>query len=475
MEERYGPLTRIQQERSRSRAAKDPLGRDERRSVERRLARGTLAPVRLARALVVVSPLLLACDSRDHEQCSFVEDPAVTSGARQGKCQPSVVNIDYKNWREVSGIVRRGESGVAGALVRVEPSEGFLGEAKARVSSTLTDAAGFFGPMPGAALRYDISFRADQDVLIYRGATTRFIQPAFDASGASSSTSSRSWVGRLDVQLDAPLADSETITFFASGNAIDVVGDLDRGISLIGSEYTFPATLHAVVHDKNGDLSTAKAYGKVDVVAKADSPALARLAFKSIEESKETKVTVAAPPGYTAQAAEILVGYSRTSYRVLTTIPIGVTKRLPVIPNHGYYAYRVRAFLPDGAVSDSGEKFFDLFSSENKIELPRAPVAEKPTEGAVLASSDRLEARGQGIFEHILVPKKGGGTIQLVTSGAEAALPDLTTLGASPPKGEYSWRVRCYPDVRFVDGLGGADARRFPAVGTSAPRSVVFP
>lgn len=400
-----------------------------------------------------------------------MSDPSPSSGAREGKCKPSVVAIPDGRWRDVVGIVRRGESGVAGAIVRIEPTEGFLGERGGRVASTMTDGAGFFGPLSSAALRYDISVRAGDDVLVYRGAAGRYLEPFFEAS---SSTPARSWLGRLDVQLEQPLPEGRAVTFFATGKALAVVGDLERGIGLVGSDYTFPATVHAVVYEKDGDLSTASAYGKVDVIANPDVPQLARLSFEPIKEFRETKVTVSAPGGYTPRLAEVLVGYSRTSYAPLATIPIGVTRRLPVIPNHGYHAYRVRASLPDGAVSDSGEKFFDIFSSENKIELPLVPRADAPSAGASLASSDRLEARGKGLLEHVLVPKRGAGTIRVVTREPVASLPDVAELGASPPRGEYSWTVRSYPEIRFVDGFGGSDGARFFAVGISAPRSIVF-
>jgi hypothetical protein len=402
----------------------------------------------------------------------YVEDPAATPGAREGTCLASVFTVPDGHFRDVAGVVWRGESAVAGAVVGVTPSDVFLGEQRARGGSAVTDPAGFFGPIAYAPLRYDITVRADADVLVYRGVATRYVQPSFESS---TTTPDRSWQGRVVVQLDAPLPEHDAVTFFTSGDAIDVTGDLERGVSLLGKAYSFPATVHAVVHDKGGDLSTAHAYGKVDVVVTAESPQLVRLAVEPIKDFRETKVTVSAPPGYAPQHAEILIGYSRTSHRRLTTMPIGNTKRLPVIPNHGYYAYRVRATLPDGAVSDSGERFFDVFSSENKIELPAVPVALRPADGAALTLNDRLEANGgKGLYEHVLVPKKGAGSIRIATSEPVASLPDLTALGAAPASGEYSWTVRSYPEIRFVDGFGGADGRRFLAMGVSAPRSVVF-
>lgn len=424
--------------------------------------------------LVLLGCLIVACDSNtEYANCVYSDDPAPTSGARQGKCPPSVVKIDTDSWREVAGILRRGENGVAGAIVHVESSEGFVGEKNGVVAATVTDPAGFFGPLGHVSLRYDISFRAQDDVLVYRGVAGRYLQPSLETTSPGLT---RSWIAPIHVQFDRPVPEDQALTFFATGTAVDIAGDLERGLSLIGNDFTFPATIHAVLHDKKGDLTTATAYAKADVVANTRSLQLVRLRLEPIKEFKETKITVASmPQGFTPEGAEILVGYSRTSYRHFTTMPIGVTKKLPVLPDHTYYGYRVRASSPDGAISDSGERGFDVFSVDNKIELPAVPIAEQPAARASVALTDRLEATGKGVFEHVLVSQSGRGTIHVVTSSQSTALPDLVALGAPPLKGAYSWTVRSYPDLLFVEAVGGVDARRFLATGTSSPRSLLIP
>src|SRR5262249_15924844 len=87
--------------------------------------------------------------------------------------------------------------------------------------------------------------------------------------------------------------------------------------------------------------------------------------------------------------AELALVYSPTSFAHLTTMTLGVTTKLPVIPNRASYAYHVRATGPGGAVADSGEQALDFGQPEVKAPLLPPPVLQSPAEPPRRPSSNR--------------------------------------------------------------------------------------
>lgn len=407
----------------------------------------------------------------------FSDDPGATPGARRASCPPSVFPAEDRRAREVFGVVRRGEDLVSGALVRAEPSfDASSGEPNALVATTVTNEVGFFDGLRTAPLRYDLSIKldranaSDSDVLVYRGLGWRYLEPSIEGPR----TFTRAWTSRVDVRLDKPVPDGCSIAFFASGDGVyGVTGDLASGLTVLGNTYALNATLHVVEFEAAGGFEKATAYGTSVVSVDAGAVRLATFTLQPIAETSfiEPKFVVKAPAGFAPSTIDVTFGFSRTSDALLASIPIGSTKRLPLIPNAGY-TYRVTA-TADGAVSDTGERFFDA-NQLTEIELPAPPIGASPLDGEALGAGETLRAEGEGVFEHVLVPQAGGPTVRIITRQREVTLPDVSVLGAAPAVGPYTWTVRGYPTARFPEELAGLDARRYRPMGVSRPRSLVL-
>jgi hypothetical protein len=386
----------------------------------------------------------------------------------------------------VIGRAFRGPNGLGGAVMHIQPAKTSSEQRQANVTFA-TDPLGFFGPIRNVALRYDATIRSDDEVAIHRSVSTRYLQPAFEIPGIDPSYPqplSRVYSARVDVQLSKPLSSEQSITFFATDKAIDVTGDVVTGLNVFGTEFVFSAKIHAVVHAKNGDLATATAYADGTVQANSATPQTLWLNPTEIKEFKETSIaTPTMPNGFSATTADILIGYSASSRRHLATVPLGATIRYPVLPQFFFYRARVRATASDGAISDGGEASIDIFQPTNEVKMPQAPIImNAPITAPVAISSDtfRLEARApEGLFEHVLRPVNpvnpgSAKSIIILTDERETRLPDVTVVGLSPLAGAYTWTVRNYPSIKRVDDFGGVDARRYPPVGTSAPRMITF-
>ncbi|HVM69121.1 MAG TPA: hypothetical protein VM204_04715 [Gaiellaceae bacterium] len=428
----------------------------------------------LARTLLplpLLACFLAGCDeSSAFEGCVHSEDPEATSGSRRAECPPSVFPQEDLRAREVVGFVRRGEELVSGAVVRVEPTPGFAAGRSAPVTSTITDAVGFFGGLRPVALRYDLSVNLGQDVLVYRGLATRYVEPSIEGEPR---VVPRAWSAKVDTRLDRPAPPGHSVAFFANGDGVfGVVGDLGTDLSVLCRTYTCPATLHALEYETSGGFEKATAYGKADVTLDAGVARLAAITLEPIPFFVEPALPVTAPAGFEPTVVEVHFGFSRTSDALLTTVPPGGSKKLPIIRNAGY-TYRARA-TKDGAVSDTGEIGFDVLLPSTEVVLPEPPVAIAPLAGESLGAGDALVADGEGVFEHVLAPEAEGPSLRIITASPVATLPDLHVLGARAAAGPYTWSVRVYPEARFADALSGLDVRRYQPMGVSPPRSIVL-
>jgi hypothetical protein len=158
-------------------------------------------------------------------------------------------------------------------------------------------------------------------------------------------------------------------------------------------------------------------------------------------------------------------------------MPLGSKVRLPVIPNRLSYAYRIQATNADGAIADSGEKALDFSQATLAAQLFPAPRAVSPAEGAAVDTTAPFTAAGSGVFEHLFVPDPaaaGAGTIRVLTSDTVTKLPDFPLVGATLPSGSYTWTVRSFPLLEFVEVVAGIDAGRYDASSVSPPRKIVF-
>ncbi len=419
-----------------------------------------------------LSSTLAGCDSSEaNDGCVDPSAPGVVPGTDPSQCPKSVFGKEDFRSREVAGIVYRGLDGVPGAAVRLE-GWAPLNPTWPR-SDTVTDVVGFYGTLRSAPLRYDLSItypvRAGgrQDVLVYRGAKSRYLEPSIEVSPRGIP---RSWAGKIDLRLDAPIPNHHSLVFFASGEGVfGVTGEIATGLMVRTRDFVSPATIHVVEIDSAKGLAGAVAYGKVDVVSDVSTERFAQVRLEPLTATAEPTFAADLPAGFVPGTIEVRIGYSQTSDAVLVSIPVGTKIRFPVIPNAGY-TYQLRARRGE-EVSDSGEVGFDIFGSTT-ITMPAPPTAIEPADGALLAPGAPLVAEGEGLHEHVLVPLIEGPAIRVVTRGRDTVLPDVAVLGARPAAGPYTWSVRRFPKLRFVDELSGIYARRYVAVGTSAPRRV---
>jgi hypothetical protein len=422
--------------------------------------------VRRQAALIflVLGAAVSACNSsHEFDGCDYAENP--TGVSRVDKCPKSIFEPGTIPWRDINGVIWQGDNGVAGAVIAVDTRTG-------APAQTISSANGYFGPIKDVAVNYDLTARVGKDVIAIRGMTTRYPAPSLDLPAHAPAAA---WVKRINLQLAAPLPEGHAVAFFVTGgNSYGAVGDLEHGVSIVDKDYAGGVTIHAVEYEKGKDLSTASAYGKADAFVSAATPQLVSLRLDPITSFPETLVTASLPPGMSADTAEITINYSRSSSAVLTTMKLGEKRKLPLIPNVGSYAYRIRASSPDGATSDSGQQFLNVYAPETKAELVAPPVVDSPADGASMAVTDPLGAHAPGILEHVLVAEGGSPSIHVVAMNQSVRLPSFAAVGADVPHGKYTWVVRSFPKLDAVDQVGGQDARRYDPIGISAPRTIVF-
>lgn len=421
----------------------------------------------MRRRLFLAALLLTACDrSSDFEAC-----------ANEGQCTESVFKAEEPRWREVAGIVRRGDEGVAHALVRVEPSADFPASsagAGAIPLTALTDNVGFFGGLRNVGFRYDIGAKLDRDIVFYRGVLGRYIEPSVESD---EQPFSRAWRARVSASLEAPLPPGQSLAFFASGDGVfGVTGDLQSGLSLIVRDFTMPATLHTVAYETAGGLEKATAYAKTSLIANVAKPQLVTIRLGPLPAEVSPEFVVNAPSGFVPDGdVDVLIGFTRTSYARLATVPIGGTKSLPIIPDAGY-TYRTRAKRGD-ELADSGETGFDVYKVTT-VELPAPPIAVAPAEGETRGAGEFLTAEaadpseiGSGVFEHVL--QGPAATIRIITTQRDVALPDVRVFGVEPA-GTYTWTIRNFTTMRFVENISGMDGRRYKPFSVSKSRTIIL-
>lgn len=424
-----------------------------------------------ARTLLFL-PLTLAlvhCDSSSaFEECRDTSAEELVAGARRARCPSSVFREEDARSREVAGVVRHGNAAVPSAFVRVEAWAGLPSGATSAVATTLTDSVGVFSALRPVSLRYDLTTIFDHHVLVYRGVAGRYIEPTLHDPTRIGPT----WSAPIDVLFDRPIPSGHAVAFFAGGEGtFGTSGDLESGLAIRVKDYSTRATLHAVEYELSGGLAAATAYGSAEVHATAGVSRLVKLTLEPISSFFEPTFTVTAPPGFEPDAVDLYFNFTWASGARLATVPIGTTRKLPIVPNASS-TYRVVA-SHGGAISDTGEVLFDVWRPEATVALPSPPSLELPFEGGELAPGDELHASGEGVFEHVFEPQDGGAALRIVTAEYVTTLPALHSYGQSA-QGAYLWTVHSYPTARFVEDLSGSLSRRYRPMAVSPARPIVL-
>lgn len=415
------------------------------------------------------SPFLLAvamalgCDrTAEFADCTYSDDP--TTNHPSG-CLKSVFQAEGTSSRDVSGFVWRADLGVAGAIVMVEPSAGY--PRPATLPTTVTGKNGAFGQLPQHALRYDLTVRSDNDLLLYRNVASRYIEPAIDV--AERGLPSAAWRARVVPRLDTTIPEDHTVAFFASGErALGLAGDLRTGLTVYGRDYVTKVTLHAVEFETARGLLGASAYGKVDALLTADSLSTVLLHLEPITGADDATVTVKAPEGFVATETTVRASFAGWSEAPLVRLPFGVATKLPLIPN-ATYLYRVHA-TRGAEYLDTGDAFLSFGETVVDLKYP-PPRAEQPADGASLGAGDPLVATGVGVLEHVLVPEAEGPSIRIIVAEGETTFPNFGPIGLRPV-GPYTWTVRDYPALKKAEELTGTSGRKNRESGAAAPRRI---
>jgi hypothetical protein len=365
---------------------------------------------------------------------------------------------------------------VPDALVRIEPDKDRSTSPSATVASTVTDEVGFFGRLVSGAMIYDLTARLGTDVIVYRGASGRSLDPSIEIDDSRKFPSA--WTSHVDVKLDPPVTPGHAVALFANGDTVlGVTGDAVKGYELLSREFAGAGTLHAVEYESERGLVSAVGYGRADVVYTAAAAAFITIPIAPLDAKKDyasPSFSVTPPAGLPPPSSvDVIVSFSELSDAVLATLPLGASARIPLIPDC-IYRYRTRATL-GGALADSGEFQFDPHAPVTNVVLPTLPVPVSPD---AISASDPLLATGDGVLEHVLTAEGGGPMIRIVVRDRAARLPDPTLMGLSPLRGTYTWTVRSLQnhlpgkELLYVEQVANPTAHRFNAVSASKPRSI---
>jgi hypothetical protein len=426
--------------------------------------------------LALLIPAVVACDTAsENEGCTDPVHPG-QPGKDPSNCARSNFQDGDLRSRDVTGIVRRGEDGVPSASVHVSQTQGSPGDDIATSGDALTDTIGFFRVPGSITTLYDLSFvlpngpGGRKDVMILRGESARYTEPQLEVPGR---TLPRSWSGHVDVRFDAPIKDGDAVLFLAQGDGVwGVTGDINAGLEVHTVKYVQSANIRAIEYDPAQGLISANAYGKSDVISDAGSPKAIIFHLDPITKSVVPQLSYQVPPGFTPGAVDIRVGLNRTSDALIASIPFDTNMTLPIIPDNAY-TYQLKAKDVSGAIIDSGETGFDILKPAT-ISLPLPPTILAPVNTTIVAG-DVLSVVGAGVLEHVFEPTTPGNpSLRIIVKGTDTTLPDLASLGVTNSTGVYSWSVRSFPTMTAVENIFGADARRYKAVGTSPPRSVLL-
>ncbi len=420
--------------------------------------------------LVFVASALSACESPQYPACSYADDPTLAVGTRTDACPASTFRNHDSRWPDVRGLVRQGDEGIPNAIVYIEPSgvSAYAGDPSIR---TTTNDSGVYGPLFNVPFQYDMTVNVDRHVMVFRGLATPYFEPSLETDP---SYPARLYRARVSLQTEAPIPDDHALALFASGtDVIGVEGDLASGLFVLTKTYDAKATLHALEYVKGEELSSAVAYGQVEVATSAGMLRVASLELDGNLLTSEPKFSVMAPDDFDGEIEiELLAAYTGTSFRRLTRARPGVPVKIPLFP--AAYEYRAWAIRKDGARSDSNRVSFDPSAPETKIELPAPPSVEVPLDGASIEGTASFEATGEGVLEHLLVPEGRGPTVHVITTDRQTMLPSFEAVGANRPTGTWTWRIRSFPKLKSTRELGGSVSRRYVPFGTSAPRTITF-
>lgn len=398
------------------------------------------------------------------------------------------------NSRQLVGHVRAGTEPVAGALVRVDPSPGFLpderllaaSETDPRFARTMaTDAAGLYR-FQFDPLVYDLSLAHDRDLYVFHDLVFRAFDPPFAVEAPVTG-----FAARVLPTTNPPPRSGNATAFFVSGDEARSIAPVPGSAGVFDATFRHfdsTITLHAVEYVAALGPAAAVAEGKLDVRVR-DGVAVTPVITMTVVTTKGAATFQATPPpGYELLPLELEMDFGlRTS-----AVPLPLPRLAPgdvlnlAVATDARYFVRARA-TKGGAVSDSGRYRVNPFdknplvlpppvSSEAPIDDEAIPMGEGTTSAPpVLALGGPLAARlTTGILEHALIPESGTGTIiHVVTGDRTTTLPDAGALGLAPPTGRYLWTVQSFPTLSFTDRLSGEDGRVTPPSWKSAPRVIV--
>jgi hypothetical protein len=411
----------------------------------------------------------LGCDSASStEDC--VTNSADPVPGTAGRCPPSKFAVETGPARGALGRVVTGTQFAAGALVRIDPTPGFLNARHVPPQTTFTDDGGIYR-FPTAALRYDVTARVDRDVTFYSSVGARYLEPAFEHEATT-----QAWTAVIRPVIRGGHG-GHKLAFFVSGPlAVGIAGDEpESGITVSFREFGSTIRVHAVEYPPAQGIGAAVAYGARDLTLRSNEQQFPEIFLSPVTEVVDFVVDPIAPAGFVRRPIEVLLDFGlRTNEQVIARVKPGGTAKVPMFPFPSRYFVRAAATL-DGAISDTGRRPVDPRLGRFDYVLPDPPTDVAPAEGTTITADSVLRAKATGVTEHLLVPVSGdGATLRIVTTDRETRIPDVQTMGLPRLFGRYVWTVRSFPDLPFVEDHGGVEASVANARGSAKPHEIVF-
>jgi hypothetical protein len=395
--------------------------------------------------------------------------------------------------RQLVGRVLAGTEPVAGALVRVDPSDGFAYDAN--LSATLSDAGVSLQRMTStdsagayrlqyAPFLYDLSVRHDRETLVVRGLAGR----AFDAP-LGEDAAPTGYSAHIVPTTDPLPRPGNAVAFFVSGADARALAEGSGSRQVLFRRFDSTITLHAVEYDARKGLTSAVAEGRVDVRVTDGAVVTALVPTTLVPTTLKVKLVAEPPPEFTLPFLELEMDLGVRG----STVPVahfapGETIDISIVTDARYWL-RGRATRGD-TVSDSGRYLLNSFDPQPLVFPPPISTETPIDDDAVstgmanntlapvtLAPGGTLAARlRKGVIEHVLTPESGDGPIlRVVTSSRTTTLPDVTTLGLPRPTGRYRWTVQSFPTLPRVELLSGTDGRLTSPSWKSAPKLLSLP
>lgn len=434
---------------------------------------------------------LFACDSAGNFAECYDGDAAAPGPSE--RCRDSRFAKDDERLREyeLNGRVMRGESPVRGAVVRMEPTEGFLATVDAGASTgttfppfaTVTNEAGGFR-VPQAAPTYDLWARADNEVAVHRNLLTRYIEIPFEDGLADG------WPTHIDVPVVTPLAAAHTLAFLVSGiDALALRGDLDAGLEVRTRAFNSIVRIVALEYPAGGTIAAATRYSATEVRVTSGQRAVAEVNLLPLG-AIEVEFAPVVPDGYTLSPIELSVDLERIGL-IGSRLPVravlpGERIRLPFIPDPPrepppkgpkpddfVFRYEARASGSGGTIATARTTVAgDPNSQPQPIKFPVFPDVG-PVPASIGIGEPLPRVTTPGVVEHILAPASGvGTTLRIVSTRYVESLPDTLPFGAPRPSGAYRWTARTFPAIERIDAFGGPGIRRFVPHATTLTRDV---